>query len=90
MQLARGKQSGKLQIRVRQSACAKLWSVVRPVLAYTYMTRWILQLAICFAFSAVFEAMVDLVILKILAHPLGTDAMIAYTMTSNMRGETEM
>ena len=72
-----------------QSACAKLWSAVRPVIAYDYMKRRILQLAIPFTFLAVFETVVDLVILAFLSHHLRTNDMIACTMTGKTREDIE-
>ena len=50
---------------------------MRPVVAYDYMIRRILQLTIPFTFSAVFETVVELVFLAILVHRMGTDDMIA-------------
>ena len=67
----------RVLIRVRQFACVELPSAVRPVVAYDYMIRRILQLTIPFTFSAVFETVVELVFLAILVHRMGTDDMIA-------------
>ena len=69
------------ETRDRPSALARFRSALGPVVAYDYETRRLLQLAVPFTFSAVFETVSDLVILAIIAHKLGTDAMIAYTMT---------
>ncbi len=48
---------------------------------YDYETMRIMQLAVPFTCSALMETVGDLVILALVAQYLGTDAMIAYTMT---------
>ena len=63
---------------------------MRIIVAYDYTPRRVLQLIPPFILSVVFETMVDLVILEILLHRLGTSNMIAYTMTEKTTGETEM
>ena len=61
-----------------------LWTIVR----YDRETKRILRLAIPFTFSAIANNASELIILAIISHTLGTDAMVAYAMTYGLVGIT--
>ncbi|KAL3785641.1 hypothetical protein ACHAW5_007642 [Stephanodiscus triporus] len=61
-----------------------LWKVAR----YDRETKRILRLAIPFMFSAIAKTASELIIVAIISHTLGTNAMIAYTITYGLVGIT--
>jgi len=68
----------------RNESLFYLWTIVR----YDRETKRILRLAIPFTFSAIADNASELIILAIISHTLGTDAMVAYAMTDGLVGIT--
>ncbi|KAL7537055.1 hypothetical protein ACHAXR_010152 [Thalassiosira sp. AJA248-18] len=58
------------------------------IIKYDNETKRILRLAIPFTCSAIASTMADLVVVGIVAHQLGTDAMVAFAMTEVLVGIT--
>ena len=68
----------------RNESLFYMWTIVR----YDRETKRILRLAIPFTFSAIANNTSELIILAIISHTLGTDAMVAYAMTDGLVGIT--
>ena len=68
----------------RNESLFYMWTIVR----YDRETKRILRLAIPFTFSAIVDNTSELIILAIISHTLGTDAMVAYAMTDGLVGIT--
>ena len=63
----------------RRSSCLKSIGFMWKIAKYDYETMRILRLGVPFTFSAIAETVSDLVILGIIGHTLGTDAMVSYS-----------